>query len=551
MKSFEKITINRPLGLIFIFLVSGILTYYFGSSNLIGTALVVVPLFLFGIFILERDFLYIGLIFFLIGVLGCTYYYEPKFSREGLFEVRIVEVKDDFILGKLNGRLVEVRNQSGKKIEYGEKVYGIGKFKREINLERGRVGYVFLKDIIKAEKDIIYKIKNIPKVYYERLNKYFGKAESGILNVVLWGDKENLTYGQRDFLADLGVIHLICISGFHIALLFSTIYKKLSFKLALLICSIYVLLVGASPSSIRALIMITILKSAKKLFKTYDPLSSISFAATIILILMPYSLFNMGFLLSFGGTLGILLFYKKFLEIFYMLPPKVNEYFSLGLSAQVFIYPILVIVFGKFTINFLISTFLITPIIVLLLQMLLLSLFLGERLIFILVIPLKIILVIFRGILVFLDKIAFASNYLNPTFALAYMIMGMCIYMSYKGFKKFRIGVYLVIPLLILDMHVLGTKIRVIEDKWNKGVIVEHAFIKIALVNNNSDYFKREVMKKEFVSEVIHLKGDTEFHLKNGDLISIEKNFNRITLMSEKSDYDIIDLIQKKSAYIL
>ncbi len=103
--------------------------------------------------------------------------------------------------------------------------------------------------------------------------------------------------------------------------------------------------------------MITLLKSSKRLFKTYDPLSSISLGAIILLIYKPYNLFSMGFLLSFGGTLGIILFYKKLLEGFYMLPPKLNEYLSLGLSAQAFIYPILVIAFGKFSINFLISTF--------------------------------------------------------------------------------------------------------------------------------------------------------------------------------------------------
>ncbi len=64
-----------------------------------------------------------------------------------------------------------------------------------------------------------------------------------------------------------------------------------------------------------------------------------------------------------------------------MLPPKLNEYLSLGVSAQAFIYPILVIAFGKFSINFLISTFLVTPIIVILLQILLISILIGGNLI--------------------------------------------------------------------------------------------------------------------------------------------------------------------------
>lgn len=269
------------------------------------------------------------------------------------------------------------------------------------------------------------------------------------------------------------------------------------------------------------------------------------------MIFRPYNLFSMGFLLSFGGTLGIILFYKKLLNGFYMLPPKINEYLSLGLSAQAFIYPILVIAFGKFSVNFLISTFLVTPIIVLVLQILLFSILIGGNFIGIIVFLLNIIFMIFRGILVFLDKVIWVTPYLSPVFAVAYMTMILSIYMSIKGFKKFRIGVYLVIPILILDMHVLGTKIRVVEDKWNKAVVIESGFSKIALVNNDSDYFKKSIMKKEYVNEVIHLKDEVHFEISKKYSILIEDNFNSITLMPEKSDYDIIDLIQKKSAYIL
>ena len=58
-------------------------------------------------------------------------------------------------------------------------------------------------------------------------------------------------------------------------------------------------------------------------------------------------------------------------------------------------------------------------------------------------------------------------------------------------------------------------------------------------------------MKKEYVNEVIYLKKESQFELTKRYSISIEDNFNTITLMPENSDYDIIDLIQKKSAYIL
>lgn len=551
MEKYEKIIINRPLGLICIATIVGILVYYFSSLNLIGTTILVVPLIFIGYLILDLDNFNIGIIFCLITILSCTLYYEPRFQNKGMYEIRIIEESDKVILGEINGRIVEIKNQSGDKIEYGEKIYAICKFKSNINLEEGYIGQVFLKEIINREKDLIYKIKNIPKKYYKKLSENFSDSESALLNAILWGDKENLTYNQKDFLSDLGVIHLICISGFHIALLFSIIYNKLSFKVALIICLIYVILVGASSSALRALIMITLLRSSKKIFKTYDPISSISLSAVILLIFKPHNLFNMGFLLSFGGTLGIILFYKKLLEILYMLPTKLNEYLSLGLAAQAFIYPILVIAFGKFSVNFLISTFLVTPIIVLMLQILLLSIAIGGNLIGVIVFLLKAIFMIFRGILVFLDNVIWETPYLSPIFAIAYMIMFLSIYMSFKGFKKFKICVFLVIPVLILNLNVFGAKVRIVEDKWNKAVVIESGFNKIALVNNNSDYFRKSIMKKEYVNEVIFLKKEIQFELTKRYSISIEDNFNNITLMPENNDYDIIDLIQKKSAYIL
>lgn len=60
--------------------------------------------------------------------------------------------------------------------------------------------------------------------------------------------------------------------------------------------------------------MIIILKLSKKVFRKYDSLSSISLAAIIILLNKPYYILDIGFMLSFLSTLGILLYNKKYLD---------------------------------------------------------------------------------------------------------------------------------------------------------------------------------------------------------------------------------------------
>lgn len=63
-----------------------------------------------------------------------------------------------------------------------------------------------------------------------------------------------------------------------------------------------------SASVVRAFVMIEILQIGGLTGGRYDPLSSLSLAAALILAFSPFSLFTLGFLMSFAAVFGIVLF---------------------------------------------------------------------------------------------------------------------------------------------------------------------------------------------------------------------------------------------------
>jgi competence protein ComEC len=87
--------------------------------------------------------------------------------------------------------------------------------------------------------------------------------------------------------------------------------------------------------------MLVLMTFSKKVYRNYDALSALSFSALILLFFNPYYICDMGFVLSFFATLGIILYYSKMRLKLRKLPPKIRDSMSVTLSAQVYTIPFL------------------------------------------------------------------------------------------------------------------------------------------------------------------------------------------------------------------
>ncbi|HLJ34260.1 MAG TPA: ComEC/Rec2 family competence protein, partial [Ktedonobacteraceae bacterium] len=80
--------------------------------------------------------------------------------------------------------------------------------------------------------------------------------------------------------------------------------------------SVYTILSGASPAAIRAGIMGVIMTIAPPIGRIYNVYTALAFAALIMCLFDPFVLWDVGFRLSFVGTLGIVRLAPPFLRLF-------------------------------------------------------------------------------------------------------------------------------------------------------------------------------------------------------------------------------------------
>ena len=161
------------------------------------------------------------------------------------------------------------------------------------------------------------------KNYYYDSSVY--KEEPGILDII-----EN--NGIYSFLTEFGNIevlkaseyfknsnlsHMLAVSGAHTSYVIMIVTflmekmkqnKRLSRYVTIIVLIIFCILTGATPSVERACIMAIYSIVATLCYKKADILVSLSLSILLLVLQNPYCILNVGLQLSFGGTIGIVIF---------------------------------------------------------------------------------------------------------------------------------------------------------------------------------------------------------------------------------------------------
>jgi competence protein ComEC len=140
-------------------------------------------------------------------------------------------------------------------------------------------------------------------------------------------------------------------------------HAKLRYMVIILICFIYTAFAGFDPSINRAFIMVFISVLAKVIKKPYDVLNGISLTAFIMLIINSYNIFNIGFILSFTATYGIVLLKDDINDRLSSYIKFFRNELSVSLAAFISTLPIILWFMGVFSIFSIVINIIISPII--------------------------------------------------------------------------------------------------------------------------------------------------------------------------------------------
>ena len=176
-----------------------------------------------------------------------------------------------------------------------------------------------------SEAGIGMIIANMRRKISELIDKTGNGTEQGVLKALIVGDRNSISNDLRQAFNRTGIGHLLAISGLHIGivatgaflifkyllshvkfLLWHAWTKKGAVLLSVIPVFIYGLLSGMSPSTQRAVIMVTVFLAAFLFEREHDPMNTLAVAALLILVVHPPSLFSISFQLSFTAVLAIL-----------------------------------------------------------------------------------------------------------------------------------------------------------------------------------------------------------------------------------------------------
>ena len=268
-------------------------------------------------------------------------------------KVQATYYNDDFTTDLLGKKIImygELRRPSGQEnpacFNYRTYLYGKG------------IRYSFNAKYIEISKfddaTIVNKYwqyrRKILAVREDFLNS-FDKETAAFIKGVIFGDKSEIDKTTLDEFNNNSTGHILAVSGLHIGFLFSLLRfltRKRKGKsitvLIILIILLYGEMTGWSPSTSRAVIVLSFNLVSIYFRRNADLLTSVSCAAMILIFRNPYVLFNSGFQLSFLALLGISFLTEP-------LSHYVGEFLGMLLAVQFSVAPMIAYTFLSFNIS--------------------------------------------------------------------------------------------------------------------------------------------------------------------------------------------------------
>ena len=305
-------------------------------------------------------------------------------SNEGVY------VEDEKILIYFNKKLDDHQVSAGSLILLRKKLQPIENIK---SLDFDYKNYCSLRHIY---SQVFLKTNEFATIGYDQENPFFskldstrqklmvilkkyipGKPESGFLEALLYGFTEDLDPELLKSYADTGVIHIIAISGLHLAMICQLLQRVLMgpggrklvrwIKFFVLVGSLwaYSLFSGSSPSVIRAAAMFSIVLFSRNIFRETVLYNTLAASAFVLLCFDPNWLWDTGFQLSYAAVMGLRLFAAP-LQVLIPVQNKILgaiwKAASVSIAAQVLTTPLSIFYFHRFPAYFLVANLLAVPI---------------------------------------------------------------------------------------------------------------------------------------------------------------------------------------------
>lgn len=202
------------------------------------------------------------------------------------------------------------------------------------------------------------------------------KEERAVVSALTLGYCTELDQDTLDYFASTGAMHVLSVSGLHVALIFKILGFLLGFlkrgKAGAVVFPVvmvsflwfYAFISGFSPPVQRATVMFTFVIAGNCIRRPVNIYNSLTASALFLLLLDPNVIFDVGFQLSYLAIFGIVLIQPEFFQVIELKNPALKvtwALFTVGVAAQLATFPLGVFYFNQFPNFFWLSNFVVVP----------------------------------------------------------------------------------------------------------------------------------------------------------------------------------------------
>ena len=215
------------------------------------------------------------------------------------------------------------------------------------------------------------------KIIYKLEETNFGKEELSVIQALLLGQRDAISEQTYTNYKNAGAVHILALSGLHIGILLlllqfvlrplALLPKGKTIKLIVIVVLLwcFALLAGFSASIVRAVTMFSFVAYALHLNRPSNTFNILALSMfTILLVINPMLLFQVGFQMSYAAVFAIVWVYPMLQRLWFPKNPivkKVWQLLSVSIAAQLGVLPISIFYFHQFPALFFISNVLIVP----------------------------------------------------------------------------------------------------------------------------------------------------------------------------------------------
>ena len=232
---------------------------------------------------------------------------------------------------------------------------------------------VSLAHVSRLERTRLYFLKLRSRLL-ERIRKD-DEAAYAVVAAMTLGDKSALTQELKEVYAVTGASHVLALSGLHLGIIYGFLslfvfrrWQSLMQVLLVLNIWAFVFLVGLPTSVVRSALMLSVYALCSLGHRERMSVNTLAFTAIVVLTVNPQSLFDVGFQMSFMAVLAILVVVPltdRFVSQAYLQSHRCMKWLwgmtAVSVAAQLGVAPLIAYYFGRFSVYFLLTNFIVVP----------------------------------------------------------------------------------------------------------------------------------------------------------------------------------------------